>query len=110
MSSTVTWLSGSFIVLLLTVTKLPHLNALSLTACCYVRLCLLNCMICFGFQDNDNDLSAFAHTTMHANGGFKDWYWAKEEQYLLTWGLSQILKDNTIVGLPYITQIPIRYF
>ncbi len=82
-----------------------------LHACCYVRLCLLNdFMICFGFQDNDDDLSAFARTKMHANGGFKDWHWAKEGQQVLKWGLSQIIKDKTVVGLPYIAQIPIRYF
>ncbi len=38
--------------------------------------------------DNDGGMPVFTHTTMDAYGGFKDWHWAKEGQYLLTWGLS----------------------
>ncbi len=55
----------------------------------YVTSSFLNYfMMRLDFQYNVGGLPVFAHTTMDAYGGLKDWHWAKERQYLLTWGLS----------------------
>ncbi len=37
---------------------------------------------------------------MDVHGGFNDWQWALEGQYFLTWSLSHILTDETVMELP----------